>query len=165
MAKKLITKEKALERLQSLCGRSEQCEFDLIRKMINWGINPSDRKEILEYLKENRYLDEARFSRSFANDKARFSAWGPKKIRIELIKRKINSSLISEALHNVDQKYWKEGLLRIANSKAKTLDLVGEESRENKQKLFRYLISRGFPSKSVVVAVNLMKKRQEEAND
>ncbi|MCH5235290.1 MAG: RecX family transcriptional regulator [Muribaculaceae bacterium] len=163
--KKEVTKEKALERLEGLCSRSEQCEFDLNRKMINWGLSSANRKEIMESLRDNRYVDDSRFARSFTNDKARFSSWGPNKIRMELIKRRLPSSIITESLRNVEPEVWKEGLLKNALSKAKNLDLTGEEGWKNRQKLFRYIVGRGFPSSSASKAVNLMKKRQEEASD
>lgn len=163
--KKPITKESALQRLASLCSRSEQCESDLLRKLFNWGLGKDDRNEILEYLRENRFVDEERFARSFANDKARFSAWGPAKIRMELFRRKIASDKISMAINNVDAGIWKEGLLKNAMTKAKTLDLTGEESREEKQKLFRYLISRGFPTSASSKMVEHMIQRQKEQNE
>ena len=162
MKKKTITKEKALERLASLCSRSEQCEFDLIRKLTAWGISSSDRKDIIEYLKENRYVDDSRFAKSFANDKARFSSWGPFKIKSELSLRKIKSSFILEAIESIDREIWKEALLKNAASKSKALDLIGEEGLENSVKLFRYLANRGFSSEWSRKAVELMKKRQRK---
>ena len=165
MAKKPVTKESALLRLASLCSRSEQCEFDINRKMLNWGLNSSQRQELLEYLKENKYLDESRFARSFTNDKARFSAWGPYKIRLELRRRRINNNLITEAISNVEQEIWKEGLLKNLNSKAKNLDLTGEEAKENMHKLYQALIRKGFPSQASSKAVALIKKRQERLNE
>lgn len=157
-----VTKEKALDKLTTLCSRGEQCEFELNRKMLNWGLNSSDRKEIIEYLKTNRFLDEARYARSYANDKARFSAWGPAKIHAELMLRRISTPSIREALNSVEPAIWKEGLLRCASSKARNLNLLGEESWENSQKLYRYIISRGFPSSAASKAVTYMKKKQEE---
>ena len=159
--KKPITKETALSRLATLCGRSEQCEFDITRKLINWDLPTGDRKEIINYLIENKYIDNARYAKSFANDKARFSSWGPYKIRAELVKRKIGSADIKNALEQVDQDIWKEGLMRSANTKAKNLQLTGEEGREDCQKLFRYLVGRGFPSSNASKAVVLMKMWQE----
>lgn len=161
MPSKPVTKEKALQRLASLCSRGEQCEFLLQRKLITWGVASGERKEILEYLKENRYLDDARYARSFANDKARFSSWGPYKIRAELSLRKIKPAFIKEAVAAVDSQVWKEALLKCASSKSKNLELSGEDGYENRQKLLRYLISRGFPSAASSKAVALMKKRQE----
>lgn len=165
MRNKTLSKEEALGRLEGLCARSEQCEQDLIRKMINWGINSGDRKEILDSLKENRYLDNARYAKSFANDKARFSSWGPYKIRIELARRHISSSLISDALKDVTSEIWKESLLKSAETKARTLDFTGENSRESSQKLYRFLIGRGFPSEMSLKAVKLMKKRVQDEMD
>ncbi|MCH5241274.1 MAG: RecX family transcriptional regulator [Muribaculaceae bacterium] len=163
--KKEVTKEMAFEKLAALCSRSEQCEFDLNRKMINWGLSSANRKEVLESLRNYHFVDDARFAKSFTNDKARFSSWGPNKIKIELIKRKITQSDIIKALNEVDKSVWKEGLLRCATSKSKHLDLTGEEAWESKQKLFRYLISRGFPSSAVSKVINFIKKKQEELQD
>lgn len=160
--KKEIDKEKALERLAGLCSRSEQCEYNLIQKLFKWGLPASDRKEIIDYLKENKYVDDGRYAKSYANDKARFSGWGPFKIRLELSKCKIPPQMIKEALDRVENSVWREGLLKNAESKAKNLDLLGEESYQNQQKLYAYLISRGFPSGASGKAVALMKNRQKE---
>lgn len=162
MLKKEVTKEKALERLASLCSRSEQCESDLNRKLIAWHLPAIDRNDIIEYLKTNRYIDEKRYAKSFVNDKARFSAWGPVKIRIELKKRKIKSSVIKEALANVDKDVWKEALLRCVRAKSRNLELTGEEGFENSQKLLRYLISRGFSTEISLRVISLIKRKQEE---
>lgn len=165
MQRKPITKEKALERLASMCGRSEQCESELINKLYRWGLKHGDHGEVLDYLKENRYYDDQRFAKSYAYDKARFSRWGPSKIRFELIKRKIKREYVAEALQNVGKEIWKEGLMKNAVSKARNLDLIGEGSRENRQKLYVYLISRGFPSVAVTEIVRKMIKMQQEYED
>lgn len=162
--KKPFTKEKALEKLAALCSRSEQCEFDLTRKLCNWLVPPSDRKEIIDYLRDNRYLDDERFARSFTNDKARFSHFGPFRIRMELVKRKIPAPLIKNALEQVDKEVWKQGLLKNASAKARNLDLIGEVGYNNRNKLLRYLISRGFSSSSSLKAVEYFRKKQEEEN-
>lgn len=157
--KKEITKEKALERLESLCSRSEQCEFDLERKMLNWHLNRADREEVLQSLRENRYVDNTRFANSFAMDKARFSSWGPGKIRMELILKKIPSAVIKSALERVEPQVWKDGLIKSARSKARSLDFTGEDSYKEAQKLYRYLISRGFSSSSVSKIVKAISKQ------
>lgn len=139
-----------------LCSRSEQCESELVRKLFNWGISKSEQGEIMDHLKENKFVDDARFARSFARDKARFSAWGPIKIKAELFKRKIPESYIKEAIAGVEPSVWKEGILKCARVKAKNLDFSGEEAYGNRQKLFRYLISRGFPSSLSTKAISFI---------
>ena len=156
-----MTKEIAIEKLAALCSRSEQCEYDLTQKMFKWGLSSQDRKGVLDYLIENKFLDNSRFAKSYCHDKARFSYWGPYKIKIELLKRRVNSNDIKEALESIDPQIWKEGVLHCAEGKSKNLDLTGEEGYESRLKLFKYLISRGFPSIMAKKAVALMKKRQE----
>lgn len=165
MIKKILTKDKALDKLASLCSRSEQCESDLIRKLINWGVTSSERNDIIKYLKENRYIDESRYAKSFVNDKAKFSCWGPYKIRLELAKRKISRIMVDEAIKNVEKSIWKESILKCAKAKARNMDLVGEGARENRQKLLRYLVSRGFPTGISSKVVIFMKQSQEETDD
>lgn len=162
LQRKQISKEKAIERLTTLCVNAEQCEFDMNRKMLNWGLSAPDRKDILEYLIENNYLNDARFARSFTRDKARFSNWGPIKIKMELIKKRIKSNFIADALHSVEPEIWKDALLKCVKSKSKDLDLIGENSWENRQKLYKFLIWRGFSSNMSAKAVDRMKKFQQE---
>lgn len=159
--KKPLTKDKALERLASLCSRSEQCVFDIRKKLFNWGLSRKECEEVISYLLENKYVDEARFARSYTHDKARFSSWGPLKIKMELSLRKINKVFIQEAVESIDGEIWKEGLLKTAISKSKGLDLIGEDGRNNRQKLFRYIVSRGFPSSASSKAVEIIAKRQK----
>lgn len=160
--KKEITAEQALSRLESLCSRSEQCEFDLERKMIGWRIPSSKRKEIIEKLKEDRFVDNARYAASYANDKSRFSSWGPYKIKMELGRRKISATDISVAIKRVPRVVWKEGLLKNARSKAAGLELNGEDSRNERLKLFRFLVARGFPAALVNKAVKYMCEVQKK---
>ncbi|MCH5227788.1 MAG: RecX family transcriptional regulator [Muribaculaceae bacterium] len=160
MAKKPVTKDSAFERLAALCSRSEQCESDLMKKMVAWGLRDIERREVAERLKEGRFLDESRFAKAFATDKARFSVWGPVKIRIELAKRRIPGTIIRDAVAGVNPDIWKEGLLKCARTKSRTLELNGTEGYKNQQKLYAYLISRGFPSGASSKAVALMKKEQ-----
>lgn len=157
-----ITKEKALQRLQTLCCRAEQCEHDITQKLYVWRLPATERREIIEFLKENRYIDDFRYAKSFAHDKARFSGWGPNKINIELRKKRIPAPQIKEALSLIDNDVWKESLIKNASAKSRHLDLIGEEEYNNRQKLFRYLVSRGFPSSASSKAVTLMASRQRK---
>lgn len=163
MAKKIVTKEDALQRLSALCSRSEQCEYDVNRKMLNWGISLADRVKVLEFLIDNRYVDDTRFAKSFANDKAKFSSWGPYKIKLELSKKRIKPDVISEAIKKIDNRIWREGLMKCAIAKARNLDLCCEESWQNRQKLYKYLISRGFPSSSSGKIVSFIINQQNNS--
>ena len=162
--KKRITPEEALHKMESLCSRSEQCEFDICMKLVKLGIDSENRKKIIEYLINNRYLDNGRFARSFTNDKTKFAFWGPYKIRMALALKKIPDNLISEAFKRIEQEAWENSLLKNAESKARQLDLClpGQEGYANRKKLFSFLMSKGFSATDANRAVKIMKTKQSE---
>lgn len=160
--KKPITPEQACLKMATLCSHSEQCESDIRKKLFNMGLSTKDQKEILEYLKEEKFVDNQRFANSFASDKARFANWGPFKIRTSLSLKKISFSLISEALAKIEPEIWHTSLMKLAKSKSKLLNLNGSDNQENRVKLYRYLLGRGFSSADSVKAVNIVRKQQME---
>ena len=162
LKKKPVTPEQACLRLAGLCSRSEQCEADLLRKLVNMGLNRAQQREVMNYLKEERYVDNLRYAKSFASDKARFSGWGPYKIKGALTIKRIPEKYVKEALETIPADIWQESLMRCAAAKVKTLSPEGLDDRENRVKLYRYLLSRGFSSAQSVKAVQTMRRQQRE---
>lgn len=71
--------------------------------------------------------------------------------------------MIKDALERVPTEVWKEALKKTAVAKSRHLNLTGEDGMENRQKLYNYLIGRGFTSSMSSKAVALMKRKQEES--
>ena len=66
--KKPLTKEGALLRMADLCARGEHCSSEIREKLRKLMISASDANGIIDYLEENRYIDNLRFAKSFARD-------------------------------------------------------------------------------------------------
>ena len=166
IAKKIITPEDARLKMASLCSRSEQCESDIRRKLVNMGLQSSQISDILAFLKDEKFIDNARYAKSFANDKAKFAFWGQFKIKAALVSKHISSSFINEALATIDDEIWENAAMRNASSKARFLDLTlpGDDGYQNRKKLYLYLIGRGFSSPLANKAVKVMRNLQEEKN-
>lgn len=141
--KKQADPEALLKRMAGLCAKSEQCTFDITTKLYKAGLPKEKREEIIEYLQANRYLDDSRFARAFANYKVRFAAWGKRKIRMALAAKRIESSTISDALDSIDEDDYDNALRRLIDSKKKDVDI---SDREQRAKLYRQLLARGFES-------------------
>lgn len=131
-------------RMADLCSRSEQCEYDIRQKVIKAGILNQDADEILNFLKREKFIDDARFATAYARDKVRFSGWGRHKIRLMLTAKRISADIISQALDSIDMKDYAASLKRVGIAKLKSLDL---NKREDAAKLYKHLLSRGFESK------------------
>ena len=151
-------------RLADLCARSEQCEYDLRQKLTKAKITGSDADAIITFLKDGKFVDNARFARSYAADKCRFSAWGKYKIRAALALKRISPPDISRALSSIPDEEWLNAARRAGRPKARALDLIGEGAREDRIKLYRFLTGRGFESAlAVKVTKELAKAQKEEA--
>lgn len=142
-AKKPADSEALLKRMAGLCAKSEQCTFDISTKLYKAGLPKEKREEIIDYLRANRYLDDARFARSFTSFKVRFAAWGKRKIRMALAAKRIPSSLIADAIDAIDEEDYINALRRVVESKKRDLDITDHQERA---KLYSRLIARGFES-------------------
>lgn len=143
-------------RLADLCARTEQCSADLRGKMLRAGLGRDAIERILEKLKERKFLDEARFARAYARDKARFSGWGIMKIRQGLAAKRIPSDLIDEGIAAIDRHGYIEALKRSALSKARQLDM---STPDGAQKLFRHLATRGYETSLISKIVNYLRQQ------
>ena len=153
--------ESARLKMAGLCARAEQCEFEIEKKLFRLGLPHDKRKEVIEFLKSEKYLDESRYASSFTHDKALFAGWGPFKIRAELRMRKISSSAIENAIQSLPSETWSQSLKRLSSSKARAMDLTGEDGKKNSMKLYRFLLSRGFPGEDSLKTVKQLIKLQK----
>lgn len=153
--RKPVTPEAARLKMAALCARSEYCEYEIREKLWEMGLSRQNADEIIDYLIENRFVDNRRFARGFANDKTRFAGWGRRKTRQALALKRISQTDITDALENIDVKEYEATLRRVAESKTRTLDL---SSYDDRIKLYRYLLSRGFESDIVTHLISAMRK-------
>lgn len=155
------TPEGELKKLEALCARSEQCSHELALKLKRKGFGSSDIGQIMSSLIQNRYVDDNRFARAFANDKMRFTGWGRVKIALALRQKHIDAETIADALDQIDPDEYFGILTRIIISKARTL---GDDihTYNGAMKLFRQLVSRGYEPQLVSRAIRLRPWEQSD---
>lgn len=160
--KKILNRDEALLAMADLCARSEQCSFEITRKLSKKGLSRDDIEFVVSELNERGFIDDMRYARSFSRDKVRFSAWGRMKIRMALIAKHIPSFIISEALNCIDSDDYAAAVQRAARSKAPSLDLSLYDDR---LRLYRFLISRGFESRISSAEVKRQRIIQSESEE
>lgn len=131
-----------LKRLMPYCAQAERCTQDVIRKLSDWGVPEEFTEEILEELRVEKFLDDARYAYSFVADKWRLDQWGRLKIRNGLFQKGINEALIQTALDTIDQETYLSGMATLLEKKRKTLS--GEPTIVQMKKLLAFGASRGF---------------------
>jgi len=133
-----------LEKARRYCLRGEKCVFDVRQKLYQWQVEESWHEKILETLKEERFVDEERFARSYARDKCFLSKWGKIKIRYALRQKQLPEHLIESALAEIEGERYQQVFRDVAEQKLRSLKRKTHDSRELKQKLMRFLAQRGF---------------------
>lgn len=156
------TEQEAFIKLSALCASAEYCEEDIRKKMKNWLIADSkeeaeigkdeDRKEnIIIRLVSEHYIDNKRYAHAFVRDKFRYNHWGRVRIAQELRMRKIESSIINEALEEIPEDDNQETLRKLIEGKKKSVK--GKNDYEIKCKLMRFALGRGFQMSDIVKVI------------
>lgn len=135
--------QSALKKASALCSRSEKCKSDIRAKLIVWGINnESDINKMLQWLTDNQFIDEKRYSHNYTQDKHRFNKWGKIKIRAGLRLKGIGDENIELAFAAIDPDEYR--LLLKAELSNKKKNIKSANQYELKGKLFRFASSRGY---------------------
>lgn len=100
-------------------------------------------EEVIEKLKKYKYLDDQQFARDFAASKLRQKAVGKKRLRIDLLKKKLDQETIDQALAETFDETPEDEL--IDRAIAKRLRIKGRpEDPSDKKKFYDYLLRLGF---------------------
>ena len=142
-----LSPEAAFARAAARCATTEYCASDWRRKLAAAGLTPQEANGVVERLKKEGFIDEARYARAFAHDKAAYDRWGRLKIRQGLALKGISESLIDEALDAVDDGVWRQNLEHLLNQKARTLK--GADDYVRRQKLMRFAAGRGYEAELI----------------
>lgn len=126
----------------AFCAYQERCVWEAKRKMNEKKVSEEDQEQVLDYLIEEKFLDEERFARAFCRGKFILKRWGRNRISMELKMRRIPESLIRKGLTEIDPVAYYDTL---CSELEKRWEREKEQdSFKKKYKVSQYLISRGF---------------------
>ena len=144
---KPLSPDQILDKMAKYCAYQERSVKDVTDKLKTFEISEKERLDILNYLVDNRFVNNERFAKAFVRGKINQSGWGLNKIRFHLIQKGIEKTLIEEALQVADGETYRQRLVDILQSKAKTVKAANDF--EKKRKLAAYAMQRGFEASLV----------------
>ena len=139
---KPLSPDQVLDKMAKFCAYQERCVKDVKDKLKTYDIAEKEKNIILEYLLDNRFVNDERFAKSFVRGKVNQSGWGVNKIRFHLIQKGIDKDIIEEALGQTDEEVYRQRLIEILKAKAKTVKAASDY--EKKRKLAAYAMQKGF---------------------
>ena len=143
-ANKPLTPDQVLDKMAKYCAYQERCVKDVRDKLKTFEISEEEKTKILEYLLDNRFVNDERFAKSFVRGKVNQSGWGVNKIRFHLVQKGIAKEIIDEALSQTDEEVYRQRLIDILQTKVKTVK--ADSDFEKKRKLAAYAMQKGFES-------------------
>ena len=137
-----LTPDQVLDKMAKYCAYQERCVKDVKDKLKTFDLPQAEKDKILDYLLDNRFVNDERFTKSFVRGKVNQSGWGLNKIRFHLVQKGIAKETIDEALGQTDEEVYRQRLIDILRTKAKTVK--AENDFEKKRKLAAYAMQKGF---------------------
>jgi len=145
--------KKALEKCMYFCSQREYCIFDIEEKLTNWEVDKSQHQEIIKTLVNEKFIDHYRYVKAFVSDKFIFNHWGKIKIRYHLKQKRIDDATIKKFLDEIDILAYEKVIIEEIGKKRRSVK--GASDFDKKQKIARYVISKGFEPNKVFEMLKL----------
>lgn len=137
-----MTEQEAYLRLAALCAQAEHCEYEMQEKMRRWEIADDAQARVMQRLITERYVDDERFARAFANDKVKYNKWGRRKVEQTMWLKHIAEDIRQRVLDSIDDEEYIAILRPLLQQKRRSVK--AHNDYELRQKLIKFAIGRGF---------------------
>lgn len=130
-------------------------ESEMRMKCKKLGYNEEYIEEIIEYLKENEYINDSIYVEKYIKNVMRLKKSSIFEIRMDLLRRGINENLIENYVsHNEEelQEFENESALKIMEKKIKTEEL---------EKIKRYLKNKGYSYSSISQSIDNLENLED----
>lgn len=129
--------EEWLNRMRKWCSLRERCEHEVRVKLKKAELSESEIYRVIEQLVQEDFLSESRFLESYIRTHIEYKGWGPQKIANGLKIKGFDSGKAWGAVNSWDRMDFERVLEHVLSRKE-------EEWNENRERVIRFLVSRGF---------------------
>lgn len=146
--------EEALAQAYRFLARRERTTLELRRHLEAGGVAPTLIDSTVAELREQGYLDDARFARLFAQDKRALEQWGSERIARALRERGLDRDLVDAAVAAHDH----EDELAQAVALLQRRCPEPPRDRRERDRALGILIRKGYESDLALDALNIYKR-------
>lgn len=150
--KKIYDKKSAKLKIEQYCAYQERSQQEVRDKLYDMGLHKEDVENIISELIDNNFLNEERFATTFARGKFRIKHWGRIKIKQHLKLKKVSEYCIKKALSLIDPNEYEKIIIQLIEKKNR--ELKENDAYIKKQKVIRYVVSRGFETDIVLSLID-----------
>lgn len=142
------------EKLCRYCAYQDRCESEVRSKLYALKVPKAEYPPYINLLKQDKYLDEARYVKAFVAGHVR-KKWGKVKIKAALQMKGLKPELIKRFLAEVEDDNYEEKLLEVAQKKARTIKATTPSLARTK--LMQYLMGKGYEMDKIKLVLKKLK--------
>lgn len=139
---KSFTVKEATRKMESYCAYQERCHKEVEIRLKEMNLIDLAKEVIILHLLEHDFLNEERFSKTFARGKFRIKKWGKQRIMRELRMKSISDYNIKSALKEIDDVEYYKTFNELAEKRL--LELNETDVYKKRKKMADYLLYRGW---------------------
>lgn len=129
---------------------------ELKTKLIKKGFDKSFVNDVIQQLAEQKYLDDEQFAKLVVEEKTVKKRFGVNKVKAELLKKGIDREIIDYVLSDHNDELNEDNALYLAQKKIKLLREKTNDKRKLKEKLFSYLLGKGYTTDIIMKVINAL---------
>lgn len=163
--KKIIIEEEFLKCKNSalrIVEKTYKTEKEMKDKLLEKGYEEETIEKTIDFLKEYNFLNDEKFSIMYAKDRSKTE--GKNKIKYSLIRKGIDKEIVEATLENIDNDIEEEIAYNLAFKKYKLLVNRENDKYKLNQKLFRFLLGKGYSFDLIKSVINKVTNEEMEEN-
>ena len=122
--------------------KTYKTEKELRDKLTEKGFEEDTIKRAIEFLKEYNLLNDEKYAEMYIKDRLR--SQGRNKIKYALIRKGVSEDILLDKLSNIDSEDENDTAFKLAEKKYNILKKKESDKYKLSQKLFRFLLSKGY---------------------
>lgn len=127
-----------IEKIQSYCLYQDRCINEVKYKLYSFKVSSQLVENIVEYLIDNDYLNEERYTKMFIQGKLRIKKWGRIKLKYELRSKGIDIKIINEHINQINEEDYIEYFNEFSTNKIKFLKGSNDQKKRSFINYFTY---------------------------
>lgn len=127
-----------IEKIQSYCLYQDRCVIEVKNKLYSFKVSSQLVENIVEYLIDNDYLNEERYTKMFIQGKLRIKKWGRIKLKYELRSKGIDIKTINEHINQINEEDYMNYFNEFSTSKIKFLKGTKDQKKRSFINYFTY---------------------------
>ena len=153
---KELSQGELLQTMARYCSYQDRSQYEVEQKLNDYYLPVGVRNKILDFLVDEKFLDEDRFVKSFVRSRFKQKKWGRRKIVSHLRVRKITQSKIELGMKEIPESEYRELVHQLASKKHRELQLKSLDQLKEKARILNFLAQKGFENEYVYEAVNAL---------